>query len=120
MCGVALSEAPPHSGEGVVPVPQLTQWVVQKSRRRRSVGGQMTLFPTVGAGGVYKNRIDGVQLGTVMDYFPIADAMDGREIVPEVLRGRVFGDFWRRGGWLYRNCGVGYRGMRYCDDTAMC
>ncbi len=35
---------------GGLPVPQLTQWVVQKSRLRRSVEGRvMSLFSTAGA-----------------------------------------------------------------------
>lgn len=50
VCAVALSEAPPHNGEGGLSVPQLAQWVVQKSRLRRSVEGRvLSLFSTAGA-----------------------------------------------------------------------
>jgi len=48
LCGVTLSEAPPHSGAGALSVLQLTQWVVQKSRLRRSVGEFLLNFLLLG------------------------------------------------------------------------
>ncbi len=44
ICGVALSEALPQSGEGGLCVPQLAQWVVQISHLRCSVEMVDTLY----------------------------------------------------------------------------
>ena len=58
ICGVALSEAPPQSGEGGLCVPQLAQWVVQISHSGACWGGSVK-----GLVGIAKRRSVGLLHG---------------------------------------------------------